>query len=91
MPQQRRTCLARTPTPPQLPNLRRRTPHLPLPHPPRKAEPLIRQALPILTKAYIGNQRADLSKLTDQELDQLKTALQAVEQATKPNPNKPIS
>jgi hypothetical protein len=63
----------------------------PLPHPPRKAEPLIRQALPILTKAYIGNQRADLSKLTDQELDQLKTALQAVEQATKPNPNKPIS
>jgi len=55
----------------------------PLPHHPCGAEPLIRQALPILTKAYVGNQRADLSKLTDHELDQLKTALQAVEQAAK--------
>jgi hypothetical protein len=51
-------------------------------HHPRNSEPLIRAALPILTKAYNGNQRADLSNLTDNELDQLKSALQVVEEAT---------
>ena len=53
----------------------------PLTHHPRNSEPLIRAALPILTKAYNGNQRADLNNLTDNELDQLKSALQVVEEA----------
>jgi hypothetical protein len=57
----------------------------PLPHHPRRAEPLIRQALPLLKKAFGTEQRADLSKLTDQELHQLKTALQAIEQAAPTN------
>ena len=56
----------------------------PLPHHPRQAEPLIREALPILIKTYANNQR-DLSTLIDQELDQLKTALQAIEQARPKN------
>ena len=55
----------------------------PLAHHPGPGEPLIRQALPILKKAYGADRRADLSTLTDQELRQLKTALQAVEQADK--------
>ena len=55
----------------------------PLAHHPRNAEPLIRQALPILQKAYGAGHRADLSTLTNQELQQLKTALQAVEQTDK--------
>jgi predicted lipid-binding transport protein (Tim44 family) len=42
---------------------------------------MIRQALPILQKAYDSNQRADLRKLTDHELHELKTALQAAEDA----------
>jgi hypothetical protein len=53
----------------------------PLPHHPRHAEPLIRTALPILEKAYNGNHPADLSTLTDTELQQLKTALQTLERA----------
>ena len=53
----------------------------PLTHHPRRSEPLIRAALPILTKAYNGNQRADLNNLTDNELDQLKSALQVVAEA----------
>ena len=48
-----------------------------LTHHPRHAEPLLRQALPILAKAYNGHERADLTKLTDAELHQLKAALQA--------------
>jgi hypothetical protein len=55
----------------------------PLPHHPRAAEPLIRQALPIIKKAFGNDKSGDLGKLTDQELEQLKTALQAVEQAAK--------
>jgi hypothetical protein len=55
----------------------------PLPHHPRDAEPLLRAALPILAKAYNGNAHANLNNLTDNELDQLKTALQAAEQAAK--------
>jgi hypothetical protein len=55
----------------------------PLAHHPRDAERLIRQALPLITKAYDGNPRPDLSTLTNHELHQLKTALQAVEQAAK--------
>jgi hypothetical protein len=54
----------------------------PLAHHPRKAEPLIRQALPIIEKAFGTDQRADLGTLTDEELRQLKTALQTIEQAT---------
>ena len=54
----------------------------PLAHHPGPGEPLLRRALPIITKTYDVNNRADLSKLTDQELHQLKTALQTVEQAT---------
>jgi hypothetical protein len=56
----------------------------PLVHHPGPAEPLIRQALPIIAKAFGADRRADLSTLTDQELRQLKTALQAVEQAANP-------
>ena len=51
-----------------------------LPYHPREAEPLLRQALPILAKAYNGNHNADLSNLTDNELHQLKTAFQAIAQ-----------
>ena len=54
----------------------------PLAHHPGPGEPLIRQALPIIRKAFGNDKRADLGKLTDQELHQLKTALQTVEQAT---------
>ncbi len=54
----------------------------PLANHPRSAEPPIRQALPIIEKAFGTDQRADLSTLTNQELHQLKTALQTVEQAT---------
>jgi hypothetical protein len=54
----------------------------PLAHHPGPGEPLIRRALPIIQKAFGNDQRADLSTLTDQELHQLKTALQTVEQAT---------
>ena len=54
----------------------------PLAHHPGPAEPLIRQALPIIKKAFGNDKGADLGKLTDQELHQLKTALQTVEQAT---------
>jgi hypothetical protein len=54
----------------------------PLAHQPGPGEPPIRQALPIIKKAFGNDQRADLGKLTDQELHQLKTALQTVEQAT---------
>jgi hypothetical protein len=54
----------------------------PLAHHPGPAEPLIRQALPIIKRAFGNDKRADLGKLTDQELHQLKTALQRVEQAT---------
>jgi hypothetical protein len=50
-----------------------------LPHHPREAEPPIRPTLPIIEKAYSNNDRADLAKLTDSELHQLKTALQALE------------
>ncbi len=63
----------------------------PLPHHPRGAEALVREALPILKRAYGGNTHADFSTLSDQELDQLKTALQAVEQVASPQPNDPIS
>ena len=54
----------------------------PLAHHPGPGKPLIRQALPIIKKAFGNDKRADLGKLTDQELHQLKTALQTVEQAT---------
>jgi hypothetical protein len=54
----------------------------PLTHHPRAAEPLLRDALPILAKSYNGRERADLSKLTDPELQQLKQALQAAEDTT---------
>jgi hypothetical protein len=63
----------------------------PLPHHPRSAEPLIRQALPIIQKAYGTDGRSDLSTLTDQELQQLKTALQTVEQAGPTNTRSPDS
>jgi hypothetical protein len=53
----------------------------PLTHHPHNSEPLIRAALPILAKAYNSNHRADLSNLTDNELDQLKRGLQVVEEA----------
>jgi hypothetical protein len=53
----------------------------PLKHHPRNSEPLIRAALPILAKAYNGNAQADLNNLSDNELDQLKRALQVVEEA----------
>jgi hypothetical protein len=53
----------------------------PLTHYPGPGEQLIRQALPILKKAYGAGRRADLSTLTNHELHQLKTALQAVAQA----------
>jgi hypothetical protein len=54
----------------------------PLAHHPGPGEPLIRQALPIIKEAFGDDQRADLSTLTDQELHQLKTALQTIEQTT---------
>jgi hypothetical protein len=63
----------------------------PLPHHPRRAEPLIRQALPIIKKAYGTNYHADLNTLTDHELDQVKTALQAVQQAGPTNTRSPTS
>ena len=55
----------------------------PLANHPRDAEPLIRQALPIIEKAFGTDQRADLTTLTNHELHQLKTALQAVEHGAK--------
>jgi hypothetical protein len=55
----------------------------PLAHHPRDNEPLIRQALPTIQKTFGTDQRADLSTLTNHELHQLKTALQAVEQTAK--------
>jgi len=48
-------------------------------HHPRDAEPLVRAALPILAKTYDGSDRPDYSKLTDNELEQLKHALHAAE------------
>ena len=56
--------------------------HLPTHSPPAAAEPLLRDALPILAKSYNGSERADLSKLTDPELQQLKQALQAAQDTT---------
>jgi hypothetical protein len=53
----------------------------PLKHHPRNAEPLIRAALPIIEKADAGHNRIYLNKLTNTELHQLKTALQALEHA----------
>jgi len=58
----------------------------PLTHHPRGGEPLIRAALPILAKAYNGNHRAHLDRLTDDELDQLRRALVAIQQAAPPTP-----
>jgi hypothetical protein len=55
----------------------------PLAHHPRDSEPLIRQALPTIQRAFGTDQRADLSTLTNHELQQLKTVLQAVEQIAK--------
>jgi hypothetical protein len=52
----------------------------PLPHHPRNAEYLIRAALPIIERTYGHNERADLTNLSDPELQQLKTALQASQQ-----------
>jgi hypothetical protein len=57
----------------------------PLANHPRSAEPLIREALPLIKKAYGANTHADLSKLNDQELHQLKTALQAVDHTAPTN------
>ena len=85
MPRQQPPQLARTRTQPHCPTCGGQQLVYPLPHHPRGAEPLIRQALPLLKKAYDGNTRADLGKLTDQELHQLKTALQAIEQAAPTN------
>jgi hypothetical protein len=51
----------------------------PLTHPPGAAERLLRNALPIMRKAWADSDRADLSKLTDQELRQLREALQAAD------------
>ena len=61
----------------------------PLTNHPGHNEPLIRNALPILNKAYNGNPTADLSKLTDHELQQIRAALhahqlEAPEHSTKP-------
>ncbi len=50
----------------------------PLAHHPRQAEPLLRAALPIFQKAYNNDGHTDLSKLSNQELQQLKRALQAI-------------
>ena len=44
----------------------------------RQAEPLLRAALPIFQKAYNNDGHTDLSKLSNQELQQLKRALQAI-------------
>lgn len=52
----------------------------PLDHHPRKAEPLLRKALPLISKIYDGNTK-DFSKLSDQELKQLREALQALANA----------
>lgn len=52
-------------------------------HEPREAEPLVRTVLPLLAKTYDGTTRPDYSRLTNIELDQIATALQAVE-ATHP-------
>jgi hypothetical protein len=48
-------------------------------NPPGEAEPLIRAALPTILKTYDGTNHADLSKLTNHELQQLTHALQAAE------------
>ena len=61
----------------------------PLPHHPRHAQPLIRQALPVIKKAYGTNHHADLNTLTSHEQDQVKTALQAVQQASPTNTRSP--
>ena len=44
-----------------------------LEHHPRAAEPLIRNALPLMAKTYNGTSRPDLSKLTDHELEPVKS------------------
>ena len=48
-----------------------------LTHRPRQAEAQLRAVLPILTKTDDGSDRPDYSKLTDNELQQLKQALHA--------------
>lgn len=53
----------------------------PLDQHPRHAEPLMRKALPLIQKACLDSDRADLSRLTDPELHQIKQALLAVAQA----------
>jgi hypothetical protein len=53
----------------------------PLARHPRGAESLLRAALPIISKTYAGDDHADLSRLSDDELQQLKEALQAAERA----------
>jgi hypothetical protein len=50
---------------------------------PLGAEPLMRSVLSLLAETYDGTTRPDYSRLTDSELDQIRTALQAVE-ATHP-------
>jgi hypothetical protein len=51
---------------------------------PRHAEPLLRAALPLLTKAYDG-QRLDYARLTDDELQRVKVALEAAQkESTRP-------
>jgi hypothetical protein len=55
-----------------------------LPHHPHRAEPLMRNVLPLFKKADDGTGHADLSKLTDAELVQLREALAAVEQVGRP-------
>ena len=58
----------------------------PLTHHPGTAEPLIRAVLPLIEKADTGHNQIDLSKLTNTEVHQLKTAFQALEHTT-PTPH----
>jgi hypothetical protein len=49
-----------------------------LQHNPRQALPLLRAALPLLMKAFDG-ERLDFAKLTDDELERARVALEAAE------------
>jgi hypothetical protein len=51
-----------------------------LPHDPGPAEPLLEAALPLIAKAYQHPNHADLNKLSDAELVQLKNALAALQE-----------
>jgi hypothetical protein len=51
-----------------------------LTHHPGAAELLLQAALPLITKAYQNGNHADLTKLTDAELHQLRTAFAALQE-----------